>query len=133
MATTTKVQTFINSCLRRILWIHWPITINNKDLWQRTNQRPADSEIKRWRWMGHTLRKPSINITRQVLSWNRQGKRKRGWPRNSWRQDLEADIKRLGLTWSQLERKAQDRLAQLAEHRTAVREVAPRPDQHSGS
>ena len=37
------------------------------------------------------------------------GKRKRGQPSNIWRRDLEADIKRSGLTWSQLERKAQDR------------------------
>ena len=57
VATTKKVQTFINSCLRGILRIRWPITINNKDLWQRTNQRPADAEImmRRWRWIGHTL------------------------------------------------------------------------------
>ena len=56
VATTKKVQTFINSCLRRILRICWPITINNEDLWQRTNQRPADAEImmRRWRWIGHT-------------------------------------------------------------------------------
>ena len=111
VATTKKVQTFIKSCLRRILQIRWPITINNENLWQRTNQRPADAEImmRRWRRIGHTLRKPSTNIIRQALSWNPQGKRKRGRPRNSWRRDLEADIKRLGLTWSQLERKAQDR------------------------
>ena len=111
VATTKKVQTFIKSCLQRILRIRWPITINNEDLWQRTNQRPADAEImmRRWRWIGHTLRKPSTNITRQALSWTPQGKRKRGRPRNSWRRDLQADIKRLGLTWRQLERKAQDR------------------------
>ena len=67
VATTKKVQTFINSCLRRILRIHLPITINNEDLWQRTNQRPADAEImmRRWRWIGHTLRKPHTNITRE--------------------------------------------------------------------
>ena len=29
VATTKKVQTFINSCLRRILRIRWPITNNN--------------------------------------------------------------------------------------------------------
>ena len=106
-----KVQTFINSCLRRILRIRWPIIINNEDLWQRTNQRPADAEImmRRWRWIGYTLRKPSTSITRQALSSNPQGKRKRGRPRNSWRRDMEADIKRLGLTWSQLERKSQNR------------------------
>ena len=62
-----------------------------------------------WRWIGHTLQKTSINIKSEALSWNPQWKRKRGRPRNLWRRDLEANIKRLGLTWSQLEREAQDR------------------------
>ena len=77
--TTRKVQTFVNSCLRRILHIHWPNTISNADLWRHTNQLPAEDEIRRrrWRWIGHTLRKPANNITRQALSWNTQGKRKR--------------------------------------------------------
>ena len=43
--TIYKIQTFINNCLRQILRIHWPDTISNKDLWQRTNQRPAEEEI----------------------------------------------------------------------------------------
>ena len=38
VATNKKIQTFINNCLRRILKIRWPATINNGDLWQRTNQ-----------------------------------------------------------------------------------------------
>ena len=76
------VQTFINSCLRRISRIHWPITINNNDLWQRTNQRPADVKVmlRRWRWMGHTLLKPFTSITRHALSWNPR-------PRNSRRRE----------------------------------------------
>ncbi|MGL5901241.1 MAG: reverse transcriptase domain-containing protein [Cetobacterium sp.] len=111
VTTTKKVQVFINSCLRKILRIHWPDTISNEELWQRTNQIPAEEEIKkrRWRWIGHTLRKPANNITKQALQWNPQGKRKRGRPRNTWRRDLEADIKTMGVTWNQLERKAQDR------------------------
>jgi hypothetical protein len=82
--TIKKVQTFINSCLHGILKIHWPVTISNTDLWERTNQVPAEEEIKRrrWRWFGHTLRKPPTNITRQTLTWNPQGKRKRGRPKN---------------------------------------------------
>ena len=80
VATTKKVQTFINSCLQRILRIRQPITINNEDLyvWQRTNQKPADAEMmmRRWKWIGHTLQKPSTGITRQAMSWNPQGKRK---------------------------------------------------------
>ena len=67
--TTTKVQTFINSCLRRILQIRWPDTIRNSDLWQRTNQLPTENEIRRrrWGWIGHTLRKPASNTTRMTL------------------------------------------------------------------
>ena len=106
-----KIQTFTNSCLRRILNIRWPDTISNNELWRRTGQQAADLEIlqKRWRWLGHTLRKPATNITRQSLSWNPQGKRKRGRPQNSWRRDLDADVKRTGHSWGQLERLAQDR------------------------
>ena len=109
--TIYKIQTFINNCLRQILRIHWPDTISNKDLWQRTNQRPAEEEIikRRWRWIGHTLRKPASNVTRQSLKWNPQGKRKRGRPRSSWRREVEADTKRMGYTWGQLEKLSQDR------------------------
>nr|KAG5702955.1 hypothetical protein BaRGS_034728 [Batillaria attramentaria] len=101
--TIRKVQTFINSCLRRILQIRWPDTISNIDLWQRTHQLPAEDEIRRrrWGWLGHTLRKPTSNTTRQALTWNPQGKRKRGRPRNTWRRDLEADTKKMGYTWRQ--------------------------------
>ncbi|VDP61804.1 unnamed protein product [Schistosoma mattheei] len=35
---TKKVQVFINSCLRRILNIHWSDAISNSVLWKRTNQ-----------------------------------------------------------------------------------------------
>ena len=111
VATNKKIQTFINNCLRRILKIRWPATINNEELWQRTNQKPADQEIlnRRWKWIGHTLRKPTTNTTRQALKWNPQGKRKRGRPRNSWRRDLGDDMKRMDRSWGQLERLAQER------------------------
>lgn len=109
VATTKRVQTFINSCLRRIWQICWPITINNEDLWQRTNQRPADAEItmRHWRWdRPHSLKTfYQHHKTSPVLEF--PGKEERGRPRNSLRQDLQADIKRLGLTSSQLERNAQ--------------------------
>jgi hypothetical protein len=40
---------------------------------------------RRWKWIGHTLRKATNNITKQALEWNPQGKRKRRRPKNSWR------------------------------------------------
>ena len=110
-ASMKKIQTFINQCLRRILRIHWPETISNENLWARTQQTPVEEDIRqrRWRWLGHTLRKPPSNISRQALNWNPQGQRKRGRPRNTWRRELEKDIKRTGHTWKQLEGIAQDR------------------------
>ena len=97
---------FVNQCLRKLLGIQWMDKVSNKDLWERTSQVQLEIEIlkRRWGWLGHTLRKPNINITRQALTWNPQGKRKRGRPKNTWRRDLEADITQTGL-----ERIAQDR------------------------
>ena len=66
---TKKLQTFINKCLRRILNIRWPEVISNEDLWERTQQCRIEESIKRrkWKWIGHTLRKPENNITRFAL------------------------------------------------------------------
>jgi hypothetical protein len=106
-----KLQVIINNCLRRILNIRWPEKISNKELWQKTNQPPVEEELKRrkWRWIGHTLRKPKHNITRQALQWNPQGKRGRGRPRNTWRRDLIAEMEIEGYRWQDLERMSQNR------------------------
>jgi len=48
------------------------------------------------------LQKPAINIIVQALTWNPQGKRKRGCPRNSWQRDLEKDIQDVGFNSSEL-------------------------------
>ena len=124
-ASVKKVQVFVNGCLRRILHIRWPDTVTNSELWKRTDQLPADEEImkRRWRWIGHTLRKPANTITRQALTWNPQGKRKRGRPRNTWRRDVEADTKTMKMTWNQLERTAHDHEDDLE----ATGENSPRP------
>jgi hypothetical protein len=98
-------------------------------LWQQTSQQPVEIEIRRrrWRWIGHTLRKPASNITRQALRWNPQGKRKRGRPRNSWRRDLDAECQTMGQTWGQLERTAQNRDA----WRALVNGLCPRRSNRS--
>ena len=64
-ATTHKEKAFINSCLKRILHIHWPNIISNKDLWEQTGSSLIGMGIKkrRWNWIGHTLRKPTNNVT----------------------------------------------------------------------
>ncbi|VDO66002.1 unnamed protein product [Schistosoma margrebowiei] len=85
---------------------------NNSLLCERTNQLPAEEEIRqrRWKWIGHTLRKSSNCITRQALIWNPEGKRKRGRPKNTLRRETEADMKRMNNNWKELERIAWDRV-----------------------
>jgi len=66
--TTSKLQTFVNRCLRRILNIHWPEVISNEELWKRTEEIEMSMQIKRhkWKWIGHTLRKGNEDIERSL-------------------------------------------------------------------
>ncbi|VDP46329.1 unnamed protein product [Schistosoma margrebowiei] len=110
--TELKLGEFINNCLRKILNIHWPDTISNSILWERANQPPTEGEIRkrRWKWIGHILRKPSNYITGQALTWNPEGKQKRGRPKNTLRREIEAAMKRMNNNWKELEMIAQDRV-----------------------
>nr|KAG5689671.1 hypothetical protein BaRGS_026786 [Batillaria attramentaria] len=74
-----EIQTFLKTCLRRILNIRWPEKIRNEKLWERAGQEPVAKQILRRKlgWIGHTLRKPASSTTRQALTWDPQGKRKR--------------------------------------------------------
>ena len=92
--TVNKIHTFVNRCLRRIMNVKWSEKISNTIIILRTktNQLPVEIAIKRrkWRWIGHTLRKPPSSITRQALTSNPQGKRKRRRQGNTWRRDMES-------------------------------------------
>jgi hypothetical protein len=79
---TAKLQVFSNKCLRKFLRIFWPDQISKSALWKRTNQPRIDLQVKKrkWGWLGHTLRKSSVDLTRQALEWNPQGKRRTGRP-----------------------------------------------------
>ena len=64
--------------------------------------------IQNKRILAELLEKDSI--TRQALTWNPQGKRKRGRPRNSWRRNTEAELKQQGTNWTGAARTAQNRV-----------------------
>src|ERR1700729_2445791 len=64
---------------------------------------------RKWRWIGHTLRKPDSSITRQALSWNPQGKRKQGRPKNTRRLETMKVLNCIGLTWKEIESKSKNR------------------------
>ncbi|VDO60606.1 unnamed protein product [Schistosoma curassoni] len=107
--TTTiikKVQVFINSRLRKILNIHWPDTVSSSLLWERTHQLTDEEEIRerRRKWIGRTLRKSSNYTTRQALTWDPEGKRKRRRPKNTLRREIEPDMERMSNNWKGLPR-----------------------------
>jgi hypothetical protein len=76
---TKRLQSFINRSPHYILGIKWYDKVTNECLWVKTGQAKIKDEImkRKWRWIGNTLRKPQGTITRQPLTLNPQGTRKR--------------------------------------------------------
>ena len=75
-----------------------------KSYWKGRDKSKLLQKKKRrdWGWIGLTLRKPATNTTRQALSWNPQGKRKVGRPRQTWRRSLEEELRQSelgGVSW----------------------------------
>ena len=64
---------------------------------------------KRWRWIGHVLRKDANSITKLAIHLTPEGKRKRGRPKATWRRTVEAKIKNMNLSRGTIQRLASDR------------------------
>ena len=105
-----KLSSFHNGCLRRILKIFWPVKISDENLHEITNSTYMRAILKkyRWRWIGHVLRKQTNNITRVYLRWTPEGKRKQSRPKTTWRRTVELEMKEMGQTWNELDKKAKD-------------------------
>ena len=103
-----SAQVFVNKCLRRIMRIHWPLTITNDQLYQLTECETLQQMIKKrkWRWIG---RKPHDTICRQALEWNAQGKRRRGRPKQTWRRRVDNELVEAGITWNEAKTTASNR------------------------
>ena len=98
LSDITRLETFQRKCLRRILRIFWPTKITNQELYTQTKSYPIGEILKnrRWRWVGHVLRKPPDDNCKVALTWAPEGKRKRGRPRTTWRRSVEAEMKDFG-------------------------------------
>ena len=101
-------QVLVNSCIRRILKIFWPVQISNQELWARAKQSPTELEIRqrKWGWLGHTLRRQPGDIAKAVLGWNPQGT----GPRTTWRRTILEEIRRQGKTWKEAKILAKNRV-----------------------
>ena len=106
-----RLSTFHTKSLRRILRIFWPQTISNQELFALCDQESMATIImkRRWRWIGHIMRREQDSISRTALRWTPEGKRKPGRPKKTWRRTVEEELKTLQHTWGSIQNKARDR------------------------
>ena len=110
--TNSKLQTFVNRCLRKSLNIYWPEVISNEEHWRRTEETEISIQIKRrkWNWMRQTLRKGNEAIEREALDWNPRGKRRRGRPKQTWRRSVHNEALEEGKSWGEVKKLARNRI-----------------------
>lgn len=106
-----RLQVFVNKCLRKICGIFYPNVISNVELHTKTNQQPLGEIIlrRKWRWIGHTLRKSPDDLCRQALDWTAPGKRGRGRPKITWQVSATNEAKQQGKSWKELAALAKNR------------------------
>ncbi|KAL8562824.1 hypothetical protein ACOMHN_004516 [Nucella lapillus] len=79
VTTIKNIQTFINTCLRRILQTRWPDRISNEEFGNVRNnlqkKKPSRDDGNGVVTHSASLQLTS-SLTRQPLAWNPQGKRK---------------------------------------------------------
>ena len=106
------VDTFVHTCLRRILKIFWPTRVSNDEVRRFAGVEKVSTQIrkKRWRYIGHVLRKRPDDNQRIALSWTPDGKRKRGRPKETWRRTVVREREMLGYkSWEAAAADANDR------------------------
>jgi len=105
------LRVFQMRCLRRILSIRWEQRITNDAVLKRSGQEDVYlvAEKRRWRYMGHVLRRPA-EITNVSLGWAPEGTRRRGRPRETWRRTTLRKMASAGLrSWGEAAAAAKNR------------------------
>ena len=99
-----EIDVFRNKCLRRILGVKWQDKVNTQELLARAEMKPLSKEVmkRRWRMIGHILRKDKDSDEMIALTWAPEGKRCKGRPKTTWRRTVEKERKELGWnTWEE--------------------------------
>ncbi|GFR91005.1 hypothetical protein ElyMa_000833300 [Elysia marginata] len=91
--------------MKRIISIRWPDIVSNADSWENTQQQPMRVKMtkRKWRWIGHTLRKPRQGFTTQSLVWNPLRRIARERPRTTCKIETEVEVASTEKTWKELE------------------------------
>ena len=78
-----KLDTFQFKCLRKILRVRWPYIISNNDILRIPKMKTISDEVKerRWKRIGHVLRKDGNCHCMTTITWAPEGRRKVGRPK----------------------------------------------------
>ena len=78
----------------------WRRKICNDELLKQTKLEDFRTLVirRRWRWIGHVLRKSNNNIDRIAMRWTPEGKRSRGPSKTTWRRTVEKWLSRSSIT-----------------------------------
>ena len=84
----------------RIMRIFWPNKVSNEKLLSRCEQECMGTiTMRRWKWIGHVVRKNTDDNTWASLHWTPEGKKRWGAPINTLRKVVEAEMKEIEYTW----------------------------------
>ena len=80
--------------------IRWSKILSNTELWEAAGEKLIMLQIRmrKWRWIGHKLRKGDESIEKQALDWNPQGARSRERPKRTWKKTALEEKGKLGKT-----------------------------------
>ena len=107
-----KIDVFQSRCLRWIFKIRWQERITNKEVLKMAEIENLSEDVRRrrWKFIGHIMRKEPNNDCRTALTWAPEGRRKRGRPRTTWRRTAEREMEKAGWrNWSEVQMAAADR------------------------
>ena len=93
-----KIDVFQSRCLGRIFKIRWQERITNKEVLKMAEIENLSEDVRRrrWKFIGHIMRKEPNNDCRTALTWAPEGRRKRGRPRTTWRRTAEGVREKAG-------------------------------------
>lgn len=96
----SKINAVEMECWRRCCRVVRTDRIPNEEIRNRMGvEKDAISRIeeKRLSWYGHARRSSDNNWIKKITEWSPMGRRKRGRPRRSWRDDVDEAMEKRGL------------------------------------
>ena len=108
-----KLDVFHQRNLRKIIGVTWKDKVSNAEVLARTGQKRLQDIAgeRRFRFAGHVMRMAPERPARRVIEWTpADGRRKRGRPKKTWRSTFREDLQATGVSWSEKEIMAADRV-----------------------